>query len=438
MTSTDQRRGPHQSRLWPPPPYEARLASTIEEIFGSGVHDLPGLVLALNTSGIAAPDGTVWGEASLAEQIQTLAADISNMGPKRSTTARAERPMAPKVPLSAEMLMALGMRNRWYAICPSSDVNTGALLQATRFGIDWVIMRCADGSLSMLEDRCPHRGAALSLGSHLGDRVQCVYHGVQVGGDGTVVAVPGMPGCGLEGKRLVASLPVVEQADAIFAYLGDETHPDPVPFGLPVPLADPENSHFLAYVEWECGWRYAVENVLDPSHGAFLHRESHTMGAGEFAAEYRIEETDDGFMFEKTTQRDVNFDWVAYHETGADWLELSIPYPRTAGPGGPFGIVGMVTPIDAGRSAVSFWRYRKASGWERDVWRFLYKTSIEERHFAVLEQDRRLLESLAADADQHENLYQHDLGIVRYRRMLRREADRQASALAAIESRPEL
>jgi len=57
----------------------------------------------------------------------------------------------------------------------------------------------------MLEDRCPHRSAPLSVGQHLGDRVACLYHGVQVDGTGTVVSVPGMPGCALEGKRATAS-----------------------------------------------------------------------------------------------------------------------------------------------------------------------------------------------------------------------------------------
>jgi hypothetical protein len=98
--------------------------------------------------------------------------------------------------------------------------------------------------------------------------------------------------------------------------------------------------------------------------------------------------------------------------TGIDWVDLSIPYPPTAGPGGSFGIVGMGTPIDEGTTAVFFWRYRKVSGWERDVWRFLYRTKLEARHWHVLEQDRVMLEAMADDADQAENLYQHDLGVV--------------------------
>jgi phenylpropionate dioxygenase-like ring-hydroxylating dioxygenase large terminal subunit len=293
--------------------------------------------------------------------------------------------------------------------------------------MDWVLFRQPDGTLRMLEDRCPHRGAALSLGQHLGTKLACAYHGVQVDGDGTVVSVPGLPGCNLEGKRLVPSPPIKEVAGAVLAYIGDDDHPEPTPLTLPSPLVDEGIASFLCYAEWDTPWRYAMENLLDPMHGAFLHRDSHSMFGGETQARFRIRETERGFFFEKTDQRGVNFDWVEFCRTGIDWVDLEIPYPPTAGPGGPFGIVGIGTPIDAGRTAVFFWRYRKVTGWQRDVWRFLYRTKLEARHWHVLEQDRVMLEAMPDDADQAENLYQHDLGVVRLRRLYRSLAEEQVA-----------
>jgi phenylpropionate dioxygenase-like ring-hydroxylating dioxygenase large terminal subunit len=324
-----------------------------------------------------------------------------------------------------EQLLATGLRNRWYAVCPSSFVAPGTITKVTCLGEDWALFREPDGRLHMLADRCPHRGAPLSLGAHLGDRIACAYHGVQVDGTGTVACVPGMPGCKMEGRRLVRSLAVQEVAGAVLAWFGDDDHPEPGPLVVPPPLGDEQVASFLCHADWDTPWRFAMENVLDPMHGAFLHRQSHSMYAGSTSATFKIRELDDGFRFEKTDQENVNFDWVEYHRSGVDWLHLAIPYPPSGGPGGPFGVVGMVTPSTATSTKVFFWRYRRVSGWQRDVWQFLYRTTIEERHWEVLEQDRLMLEAMALDADRQEHLYQHDLGVVRIRKLLRDEARRQ-------------
>jgi hypothetical protein len=68
---------------------------------------------------------------------------------------------------------------------------------------------------------------------------------------------------------------------------------------------------------------------------------------------------------------------------------------------------------------------RKVQGWMRDTWRFLYRNRLEARHWAVLEQDRIMMEQMEADANERENLYQHDIGLVRLRRHLRRQAQEQ-------------
>lgn len=88
----------------------------------------------------------------------------------------------------------------------------------------------------------------------------------------------------------------------------------------------------------------------------------------------------------------------------------------------------MVCPVDERRSGVFFWRYRRVEDWQRASWRFLYRTLIEQRHWDVLEQDRVMLEAMPADADRRENLYQHDLGVVRLRRLYRAAAASQSTA----------
>jgi hypothetical protein len=168
---------------------------------------------------------------------------------------------------------------------------------------------------------------------------------------------------------------------------------------------------------------------MDPMHGTFLHANSHTMYTGDTTAHFVTRDTPTGFIFEKETQRDVNFDWSELVDDGALYVRLEIPYPPSAGPGGNFGIISFGTPIDERNVACFFWRVRRVGGWQRDTWRFLYKTKIEERHWAVLEQDREMLAGCQPGMEKHEMLYQHDAGVIRLRRYLARQAHAQLAAL---------
>ena len=95
-----------------------------------------------------------------------------------------------------------------------------------------------------------------------------------------------------------------------------------------------------------------------------------------------------------------------------------------------------MTPIDRENCRVFFWRTRKVQGWERAVWRFMYKHKLETLHWDVLEQDRIILEGMPNDARDHEFLYQHDTGMARIRRLVQEQAEQQVAALEASESAP--
>lgn len=336
---------------------------------------------------------------------------------------------------TVEQRLDLGLLNRWHPICPSwwiKDKPVGM----TRLGESLVVWRDANGALHALEDRCPHRGARLSQGFVAGDRLQCWYHGVEVNGGGVVAAVPAVTECPLVGQRAVKSYPVKEIAGGVFLYFGDALNPEPCELVLPPELADPEEfGAFLCTARWNCNYRYALENVADPMHGTFLHHVSHSMAEGERSARMAIRRTPHGFFFEKKDQQGVNFDWVEVGDTGSLWMRLSIPYQKKFGPGGPFFINAWATPIDENATQFFAWRLRKVKGWERDLWRFFYKTRLEGPHWDVLEQDRMILETLAEGARDREFLYQHDVGISHLRRMLLDEAKNQVAALDAAKQR---
>ena len=329
-----------------------------------------------------------------------------------------------------EERLDLGLLNRWYAVLPSWAVSQTPI-GITRLGENIAVWRDASGEVCAVEDRCPHRGARISLGWNLNDRLACWYHGVQVDKTGTVVEVPAMESCSLVGRQACKSYQVREVRGAVLLYFGDELNIEPVDLRLPDELQSDEWGSMLCVAKWHCNYRYAIENVMDPMHGAYLHANSHSMNSGDKQSRFASRPTTDGFVFEKTGQRNVNFDWVEWGETGATWMRLEIPYSADAGPGGNFGIIGMVTPVDRDHSIVFFWRTRKVAGWQRDVWRFMYKTKLEKLHWDVLEQDRLVLENLAPNARDQEFLYKSDVGVARIRRLLKNAASDQLEALSA-------
>ncbi|MCP8687683.1 aromatic ring-hydroxylating dioxygenase subunit alpha [Marinobacterium sedimentorum] len=331
---------------------------------------------------------------------------------------------------SIESYLDLGLRNRWYPVVASWEVATSPV-GITRLGDNIVLWRDRDGQVHALEDRCPHRGARLSLGWNLGDRVACWYHGVEVRGDGEVADVPAISNCPMSGTKCVRSYPVIEKHGAVFVWFGLDASSVPDDLVLPEQLESDNWSSFLCTADWACNHRYAVDNVMDPMHGSYLHGSSHSMAEGERSADMRVVDTEHGFRFEKVGQSGVNFDWVEFGDSGTFWLRLSIPYQQKFGPGGEFWIVGQATPIDANNTRVFFWRARQVQGWQRDTWRFLYRNRLEKLHWDVLVQDQIILEQMAPDARNHEFLYQHDVGLSRLRRLMKKMAQQQLAQIEA-------
>ncbi len=67
-----------------------------------------------------------------------------------------------------------------------------APLSTRAFGTDLVVWQEGD-ALHALVDRCPHRGARLSLGHPVPGGLQCAYHGWTFAGDGRCLRVPAQP-----------------------------------------------------------------------------------------------------------------------------------------------------------------------------------------------------------------------------------------------------
>jgi phenylpropionate dioxygenase-like ring-hydroxylating dioxygenase large terminal subunit len=134
-----------------------------------------------------------------------------------------------------------------------------------------VLFRGEGGRIAALLDRCPHRGAALSLGTVGRDGcLQCPFHGWRFAADGANQRVPLNPDAKLD-QLAATALPVREIGDLVWLYTapGATAPEEPqVPDGLWA------EGLSRAYVErdWRCHWTRAMENMLDSPHLPFVHR----------------------------------------------------------------------------------------------------------------------------------------------------------------------
>ena len=320
--------------------------------------------------------------------------------------------------LSVEERLESGLLNFWYLVADAREV-TNEPVGLKRLNQDIVVWRNERGEINVVEDRCPHRGARLSKGRVRDGYITCIYHGLQLDGDGVIRETPPTPDCPFVGQKAIRSYPCRESNGAVWVYFGDEAHAHPDEMILPEEFSSNQWSSFLFSQVWKCNYQVVLDNRLDPMHGSYLHSDSYTLAYGNTQDNLIIDKTDCGFVVRRQNQHGVNIDRteIFHYPDNNIWVQTEIPYPASGG-GGFFRIGGFVTPIDC--QSCLFWVFRSqnSSDWRRDMWRFLYKNRLEERHLDVLDQDRDMLETLCRDSGEDEWLLQTDVGVARMRKIM--------------------
>lgn len=175
-------------------------------------------------------------------------------------------------------------------------------LAARLFEQDLVVWRDSKGEVHAAADRCPHRGAALSIGRVQGDTLECAYHGWRFDGRGQCVAIPALPQFVPPASHRACAYNARVAYGLIWVALRDDVsgESDAVEAGL-LPAFAAEDDAQLRKVN--CGpYDVAtsapriVENFLDMSHFGFVHEG--WLGAREHAAmlDHRVEATPQGFV----------------------------------------------------------------------------------------------------------------------------------------------
>ena len=164
------------------------------------------------------------------------------------------------------------LRNTWYVSMFSSHLGEGELIHRTIMNEPIVFYRKEDGNVAAITDRCPHRHVPLSMGTLLsGNRIQCIYHGLEYGADGKCVLNPHGSKKISDALR-VRSYTVVEKHTLIWIWMGDE----PADFEkIPdySPLDDRPKLHVTdpGYLMVKANYQLLVDNLLDLSHISYTH-----------------------------------------------------------------------------------------------------------------------------------------------------------------------
>ena len=186
------------------------------------------------------------------------------------------------------------LKNAWYVAGWSKEY--GQKLVAQRLLNECVVLyRKQDGTPVALEDACPHRKLPLSKGSLKNDAIECGYHGLTFDGSGKCVAAPTQPEQ-IPEKARVRSYPVVDRYRLLWIWMGEPELADPNDI---VHIENFDNPNWGCTeggtMEMECNYLWICDNLLDPSHVAWVHVSSFA-GAGTDDGQLDLHRTDSGVI----------------------------------------------------------------------------------------------------------------------------------------------
>ena len=184
----------------------------------------------------------------------------------------------------------------WWPVAASSELGARPIGRQ-RFGQNLVFWRSGEQVVCM-PDRCPHRGAALSLGRINDGAIACPFHGIEFSAQGRCVNVPVESDARIAEDFGVPCLPVTEAYGYVWLWRGSQANSEQLPESQPVLPYHPALEG-LAYGEstsmWPAHHTRCIENVCDFSHLPFVHRTTIGRGKREWFTQIEMEDVPGGF-----------------------------------------------------------------------------------------------------------------------------------------------
>ena len=183
------------------------------------------------------------------------------------------------------------LTTHWHPVAMSDAIANGPI-GVELLGEPLVVYR-VNGDAVVAEDRCPHRGSPLSLGTYESDRLACPYHGLRFDGDGRCVGFPARPDARLPKRLNLDLVNSSERHGLVWACLADQVCTRPPNWDMFD--RDDVQTFQLGPVRWDVSASRAAENFNDVAHFATIHKA--TFGPSERpVGAQEITDTDEGFM----------------------------------------------------------------------------------------------------------------------------------------------
>jgi len=218
-------------------------------------------------------------------------------------------------------------------------------------GEDLVAWRNTDGSVGLMQNACPHRGASMFFGRNEENGLRCVYHGWKFDTEGTCTDMPNEPAeSNFKHKIKAAAYPTRERNGVIWAYMGQRETPPALPdIEANLLVTDPVQ---IMVIHRPCNWMQGWEGEMDTVHAAFLHAgasKPEDFPAGLFNR-YQYGQRAPKFS---TIDTDFGTSYGAYRPAEAGtyyWRIAHMLFPFYAmiptGPLGEQAKIGMYVPMD--------------------------------------------------------------------------------------------
>ena len=328
------------------------------------------------------------------------------------------------------------LRDCWYVACRSHDV-TAALKPVTMLGENIVLYRASDGSVAALEDACPHRKLPLSKGNLKNDRIVCGYHGLTFDRAGKCVEAPTQGRIPTAAK--VRSYLAQERYGFVWLWMGERERADPSRL-IDIPNYDNPAWGRTAggSIAIACNYLYIIDNLLDPSHVAWVHLTSFA-GAKTDDTPLNIDIAEGGVTvwrwmldtpppdyYARLVKFPGNADRLQHYECVIPSIAINKSVYSPAGTGGPdrplndLSYVNIsynfITPVDEANSQYYWFQHRNTDPQDEAI----SKAMNAGAHMAFVE-DRDVLESVQigmANKTTPNLDLALDAGALRFRRLL--------------------